>query len=134
MNGKLKWRYFTLTKFSAIIVNWFFGNFFVNSLNFRNFDTFSHIPPSTRYDTVFILQKMVHCWKRTFSKTDLHYCCKCILSKKRKKKGKNFMSSYVYCRKRFRPMLAFLEEIWNKWVVAVEKSPKGQKKKEWPLL
>ena len=26
-------------------------------------------------------------------------------------------------------MLAFLEEIWNKWVVAVEKSPKGQKKR-----
>ena len=53
-----------------------------------------------------------------------------FVKKKKEKKGKkNFMSSYVYCRKRFRPMLAFLEEIWNKWVVAVEKSPKGQKKR-----
>ena len=126
-------------KFCAILlVDWFHGIFYkldyfaVFLPYFRNFNTFSHIPCSPRYDTVFILEKMVHCWKKTFSKTDLHYCCKCILSKKKKKKKKgkkNFMSSYVYCRKRFRPMLAFLEEIWNKWVVAVEKSPKGQKKK-----
>ena len=121
-------------KFCAILlVDWFHGIFYkldyfaVFLPYFRNFNTFSHIPCSPRYDTVHP-RKNGALLKEDLFKDWFTFLLQMHFVKKKKEK-KNFMSSYVYCRKRFRPMLAFLEEIWNKWVVAVEKSPKGQKKK-----
>ena len=90
-------------KFCAILlVDWFHGIFYkldyfaVFLPYFRNFNTFSHIPCSPRYDTVFILEENGALLKEDLFKDWFTLLLQMHFVKKKKKEKKREKKLYVF--------------------------------------